>query len=286
MKATAQKSNPHLKPAKSIPHLKPATSAAHPKRAEPNSHPKHTKSTPHLKRIVQIVAISLVIILTGLTFITISRVTAQHERTRTIARLQELSNHDSGSTYSEVVNNIQANMPEYEIIFIFDENNQKLIEYTSRSSMYVSLPKEAINLLQTFKNLQHYHTHPIHDNPHSDNDLSMLARVGLAANVNTLGVIGANHVYTLISEDYAWPVDYIEIWQYGQFLNQQYGPLVDAGFMQTVIVDGEEYPYLTTKFLQQFATDFGYTCQIQTSSQSTSYPGPAPGFILPTLPHH
>lgn len=178
-----------------------------------------------------------------------------------IAELATLSNSDHGATYDEVVANVQADMPPYEVIFVFDRDGQKLVEYTNEDQYTVSLPDDILALLRPLRGLTHMHCHPLHDNGHSDMDLTMLDRTGLTSAVRTLAVVTDQHVYTIDRNGRKWATE-DEVYQYFWKLSLVVDDAITSGLFNLVMIDGKELPYMTNYCLDGFADYFGYTFSV------------------------
>lgn len=214
----------------------------------------HPQITWHLACLLSVLIVALI----GLGFYGL----VSHMSTaRATEQLAAISNHDSGSTIDEVIDTLQTDMPDIEIIFVFDKDGNKLIEYTCDSAYGVSLPRETIPLLRQFRDLTHAHNHPLHDGGHSDNDLSMPDRTGLDDAIKTLAVITPNYVYYVDRGTQNWPTIYSLV-QYSAVLSDQYGPLLETDLMDAIVVDNEIYPYFTDKGLSRFVEHFGHHLRI------------------------
>lgn len=195
----------------------------------------------------------------------------RHTKQLAITRLNELSNHDSGSTLEDFTESLQQSMPNYEIIAVFDSSGNKLIEYTNFAPVTVSLPNEAIKLLKDFKHLTHVHNHPVDNAGHADRDLSMPSRIGLDRAITSLIVVSKNYTYHMECNHKKWPRKE-EVIGYFTMLIYLYGPLENIGYIDTIIYDGEIQATLTNKALLGFANDFGYTFYVKDASGNKIFP--------------
>lgn len=200
--------------------------------------------------------------------IIISIVKSHYDHAQAIIRLQELSNHDSGTTLDEIIATVQSEKPQYEIIFVFDEDGNKLIEYTNQSAFAVSLPDEATRLLQRFSNLQHVHNHPLTDSGHSDNDLAMPSKIGLDQAITTLSIITSRHIYSMSRGSHPWPT-VNKVYEYFMQRINNYDPDVDPVLMESITIDGQEYGYYTNDCLALYAQYFDYSFTVTNTSIST-----------------
>ncbi len=175
---------------------------------------------------------------------------------RNASQLQKLSNSNFGDSFGEFAANIQDENPQYEIIAVFDKNGQKLIEYTNQDKDGVFLPDEAVQLLRNFRHLTHVHNHPYTDSGHSDNDLSMPCRVGLDKAIDTLVIVGQEHLFYMNRGKQSWP-NLSETMNY--FMKLLNSPEAEQNtYIESIFKDGFEYFYFTDACLEEFAKDFGY----------------------------
>ncbi len=248
------------KPSRASQYAKHANNSQNSQKSQSTKHPKHLSISPvALSVIIIVIAIAVGV---GL----ILRINYMHKQNM-IARLQEISNSDHGSTLDEVIANVQASMPQEEIIFVFDEGGRKLVEQTSHSDRGVSLSPEAINILRRFRNLTHVHNHPYTDSGHSDNDLAMPVRIGLQDSIVTLGVIAQKHVFYMHRDTKSWP-DQRTVIDYFLTLMNTYDSAIDPVWMQAITVNGQIESYFTKACLDRFAQDFGYTLEVVMPSAS------------------
>lgn len=268
MSKTAKGKQTSRKPPTRAPSTHSRTASSKSSSTHATSTSRHSQAAPSRQpcrrsrfRFIQLL-LPFAMLLGGAAMFFVAEYVSGDSQQQVLEQLQAFSNRDSGATLEEVITTIQQDPPPYEVIFIFDAEGQKLIEYTSENPYGVSLPEEASALLQPLRGLTQAHNHPLADVGPSDNDLGMPIRTGLGKSIDTLVVIGSRHVYYLANNHKAWPSDE-QFYNYVERLYWQSGPLVPAQLMGSIMIDGKEQVYFTTQFFQTFAEHYGYTFWVE-----------------------
>lgn len=214
------------------------------------------------------------------------------KRDSIVNTLNSISNHDFGDTYDDYIADLLADPPDVEIIAVFDQDGRKLIEYAGLE-YGVSLPKEALELLQNFQHLKHVHNHPSNGGANlvttdyriqnldaganavfNVNDLTMPYRTGLKNCIDSMVVVSGNGTYTLDRNGHDWPTydDMDGICYAIYYSNLTSSPpnssieqvLSDSGYFLPVTSHGYQVYAATLQFSMYVAEAMDYDLYVKT----------------------
>ncbi len=180
------------------------------------------------------------------------------------------ANADHGNTIAEVMAGIRDE--EYEILAVFDQNETKLVEYSSHSTRQVVLPEEALASLEQAEQLTFVHNHPDdgRNATFSTTDLVEAARCEVAQTI----VVSGDYIYSIRPGAGGWP-DYRLIRNYGNSFADQWKTDEAGGmFMVEIEVDddGRRIASLksTDELIKAFVAKFGLIYTIERVEPDTS----------------
>lgn len=183
-----------------------------------------------------------------------------------------------GDTLAEVLSNIRNES--YEIFAAFDNQGNKLFEYTEHDPMKVNLPTKLLTYYQEHGGAYIAHNHLSHTTPFSFADLQLACIFEVSATIVTTYDYD---IYLMpATETSGWPgLTEVTTWQ-----NDHHSNVADGEYwVAETIVDSQSGVLhnglsTTDKLVQEFADDFGLTFYKTAASQ---YTGPINTEILPPL---
>lgn len=158
------------------------------------------------------------------------------------AILNSISCSDHGSNLDEFLT--EAPTCEWLIYAFFDQNGQKLVEYTYEDPYWVALPEAIYSYLLQYDDLTLVISRPALDTGFEDVDLSFPIRKGLQNHIASMVMIGKKQVYHLDkSESGHWPQS-LEVSDYIKELEEDSSRgvwicLVDGTGMEQVYLSGQ-----------------------------------------------